>query len=212
MNYILIVDDRFVTRSGTSILLENELENVLVFEVHSFREALIACCTIVFDLVILDIDLPFGRKCRIIDIFRNLQKDSKIAMLSPQKENIYALRYIKAGANAYLSKSGNTIAKEVEIVLKSEKNVSIDKLISFPHNGEHINNPLEKLAQREFEIAVLFVRGFKNHEIATQLDLQITTVRTRKFYIFRKLEIASIAALSELFEPISEPLLQIIDN
>jgi len=41
MNYILIGDDCFVARSCTSIV----------------------CRNIILDLVILQIDLPFGRKC-----------------------------------------------------------------------------------------------------------------------------------------------------
>ena len=212
MNYILIVDDRFVARSGTSILLENELESALVFEVHNFREAIVACHTIIFDLVILDVDSPFGRKCKMIDVLRNMQKDAKIVLFSTKEENVYALRYLKAGVSGFLSKLGygTAIVKSVENVLKLGKSISMDncdKLIAFPQNGDQ-KNPLENLTQREFEIAVLLVRGLKNFEIANMLDLQITTVRTRKFIILKKLNITNVVELAELFEPLSEPLLR----
>ena len=77
---ILIVDDHFVVRSGMSLLLEKKLNDVFVIGVEDFQEALSACATIIFDLVILDINLPDGRECDMIDDLRKLQRDLKIVM------------------------------------------------------------------------------------------------------------------------------------
>ncbi|MGQ7944349.1 response regulator [Flavobacterium sp. WC2509] len=119
-NYILIVGDQLNVRSGTSILLEKKLNSVSAFEVHNFRDAFLACHTIIFDLVILDINLSFGRKCKVIETLRNLQKNVKIVMFLAQEENVYALRYIKAGANEFLNtcNNGNALVRAVEKVLE----------------------------------------------------------------------------------------------
>ena len=117
---ILIVDDHFIVRSGISILLNNKINDVFVIGVEDFRGALIACSTFSFDLVILDINLPDGRKCQMIDDLRALQKDLKILIFSAYDEDIYAVPYIQAGANGYLNKFNdpNSIIKAIKAVLE----------------------------------------------------------------------------------------------
>lgn len=202
---ILIVDDHFIVRSGMSLLLENELEDVQVFGANDFMEAVTDCGKTSYDLVILDINMPGGKKCYMIDDLRELQKDLKILIFSAHEEDIYAFRYIQAGANGYLNKlsDSDTIVKAVKTVLEAGKYISadiLDKFIAFSqHKGEN-NNPLEELTHREFEIAELLVKGFGNLEIANELDLKMTTISTHKLNIFKKLHITNIIELSELFK------------
>lgn len=202
---ILIVDDHFIVRSGMSLLLENELDNVQVFEANNFQEALVECGKTFFDLVILDINMPGGKKCYMIDDLRELQEDIKILIFSAHEEDIYAFRYIQAGANGYLNKLSDcdTIVKAVKTVLESGKYIStdiIDKFIAFSqHKGESAN-PLEELTHRELEIAELLVKGLGNLEIANELDIKMTTVSTHKLNIFKKAHITNIIELAELFK------------
>jgi DNA-binding NarL/FixJ family response regulator len=202
---ILIVDDHFIVRSGMSLLLENELDNVQVFGANDFPAALIEVRKTCFDLVILDINLPGGKKYYMIDDLRELQKSVKILIFSAHEEDIYAFRYIQAGANGYLNKlsDSRTIVKAVKTVLEAGKYIStdiLDKFIEFSQNKRENSNPLEDLTQREFEIAELLVRGFGNLEIANELDIKMTTVSTHKLNIFKKTHITNIIELSELFK------------
>jgi DNA-binding NarL/FixJ family response regulator len=206
---ILIVDDHFIVRSGMSLLLENELENVQIFGANDFQEALAECAKVIFDLVILDINLPGGKKCYMIDDLRELQKEVKILIFSAHEEDIYAFRYIQAGANGYLNKlsDSNTIVKAVKTVLEAGKYISIDimeKFIAFSQHKRESNNPLEELTHREFEIAELLVKGFGNLEIANELDIKMTTVSTHKLNIFKKSHITNIIELSELFKKFTD--------
>src|SRR6187431_2816802 len=111
---ILIVDDHFIVRSGMSLLLENEIENIQIFGANNFQEALAECGRFIFDLVILDINLPDGKKCYMIDDLRELQNDVKILIFSAHEEDIYAFRYMQAGANGYLNKLSDS-----EIIVKA---------------------------------------------------------------------------------------------
>jgi DNA-binding NarL/FixJ family response regulator len=202
---ILIVDDHFIVRSGMSLLLENELDNVEVFGASDFQEALVECSKNSFDLVILDINLPGGKKCYMIDDLRELQKDIKILIFSAHEEDIYAFRYIQAGANGYLNKlsDSDTIVKAVKTVLEAGKYISIDildKFIAFSQHKRESSNPLEELTHREFEIAELLVKGFGNLEVANELDIKMTTVSTHKLNVFKKTHITNIIELSELFK------------
>ncbi|KFC59973.1 response regulator [Flavobacterium gilvum] len=202
---ILIVDDHFIVRSGMSLLLENEIDGIQVFGVNDFPEAITELEKSFFDLVILDINLPGGKKYYMIDDLRALQKDVKILIFSAHEEDIYAFRYIQAGANGYLNKlsQSDTIVKAVKAVLEVGKYISadiLDKFISFSQNKKENRNPLEELTQREFEIAELLVKGYGNLEIANELDIKMTTVSTHKLNIFKKAQITNIIELSELFK------------
>lgn len=202
---ILIVDDHFIVRSGMSLLLENEIDGIQVFGSNDFPEALAELEKNYFDLVILDINLPGGKKYYMIDDLRELQKDVKILIFSAHEEDIYAFRYIQAGANGYLNKlsESDTIVKAVKAVLEVGKYISVDildKFISFSQNKKENSNPLEELTQREFEIAELLVKGYGNLEIANELDIKMTTVSTHKLNIFKKAHITNIIELSELFK------------
>src|SRR6478736_701857 len=136
---ILIVDDHFIVRSGMSLLLENEIEDVQVSDADDFPEALLALSNTVFDLVILDINLPGGRKHQMIDDLRSIQKDVNILIFSAHEEDIYAFRYFQAGANGYLNKLSNsdTIVRAVKMVLEHKRYMSKDilnKFIEFSQN------------------------------------------------------------------------------
>lgn len=202
---ILIVDDHFIVRSGMSLLLENEIDNVQIFGANDFREALTECNRFIFDLVILDINLPDGKKCNMINDLRALQKDVKILIFSAYEEEIYAFRYIQAGANGYLDKfsDSDTIIQVVKTVLESGKYISItimDKLIAFSQDGRESSNPLKDLTQRELEISELLIKGYGNLEVSNELDIKMTTVSTHKLNIFKKVEVNNIIELSELFK------------
>ncbi|HEU4788205.1 MAG TPA: response regulator transcription factor [Flavobacterium sp.] len=202
---ILIVDDHFIVRSGMSLLLENEIDDVQIFGANDFQEALSECGEVSFDLVILDINLPGGKKCYMVDDLRELQKDVKILIFSAHEEDIYAFRYIQAGANGYLNKlsDSDTIVKAVKTVLEGGKYIStdiLDKFIAFSQHKRESNNPLEDLTHREFEIAELLAKGFGNLEVANELDIKMTTVSTHKLNIFKKAHITNIIELSELFK------------
>lgn len=116
-----------------SLLLENELDDVQVFGANDFPGALIELGKVYFDLVILDINLPGGKKYYMIDDLRELQKNVKILIFSAHDEDIYAFRYIQAGANGYLNKlsDSGTIVKAVKTVLEAGKYISIDILDKF---------------------------------------------------------------------------------
>lgn len=202
---ILIVDDHFIVRSGMTLLLEKQLDNVVVFEANDFQEALVECSEHSFDLVILDINLPDGKKCYMIDDLRELQKELKILIFSAYEEDIYAFRYIQAGANGYLNKlsDSDTIVKAVKTVLEGGKYISIDIMDKFIAHSQHkreSGNPLEELTQREFEIAELLVKGYGNLEISNELGIKMTTVSTHKLNILKKTHITNIMELLEIFK------------
>ena len=101
---ILIVDDHLVVRTGVTIILQNEIDNLSISYASNFLETINLLNHAVFDLIILDINIHGGKNTEMIVDIRSIQSNVKILMFSAHEEEFYALRYIHAGADGYLNK------------------------------------------------------------------------------------------------------------
>lgn len=200
---ILIVDDHLVVRTGVSIILEEKIKNIAISTTENFNETLKILKEKIFDLIILDINIPGGRNTSMIDVIRNIQSEVKILIFSVYEEDTHACPYIIAGANGYLNKLSDKkkLTGAVDTILKTGNYLTPDivkELVKASTNKQSIN-PLDKLSKREREISELLVQGDGNIEIANKLSIQLTTVSTHKNKIFNKLNIKNIVELIGLF-------------
>lgn len=200
---ILIVDDHLVVRTGVSIILEEKIKNIAISTTENFNETLKVLKEKIFDLIILDINIPGGRNTSMIEVIRNIQSEVKILIFSVYEEDTHACPYIIAGANGYLNKLSDKkkLTGAVDTILKTGNYLTPDiikELVKASTNKQSIN-PLDKLSKREREISELLVQGDGNIEIANKLSIQLTTVSTHKNKIFNKLNIKNIVELIGLF-------------
>lgn len=200
---ILIVDDHLVVRTGVSIILEEKIKNIAISTTENFNETLKILKEKIFDLIILDINIPGGRNTSMIEVIRNIQAEVKILIFSVYEEDTHACPYIIAGANGYLNKLSDKkkLTGAVDTILKTGNYLTPDiikELVKASTNKQSIN-PLDKLSKREREISELLVQGDGNIEIANKLSIQLTTVSTHKNKIFNKLNIKNIVELIGLF-------------
>ena len=202
MNYkILIVDDHLVIKAGVSIILNNEINDLDISYSKDYFETLKCVKTNVYDLIILDINIPGGRSTDMIVEIKSFLPKVKILMFSAYEEVSYALRYIYAGADGYLNKlSGEEkIIEAVKSIMNSGKYLTaeiVNKLNTFHRNDEPIN-PFDKLSARELEITKFLVKGKGNLEISNYLNIKMSTVSTYKNRVFEKLEINNLVELIE---------------
>jgi len=200
----LVADDHSVVRQGVSLLLKELFFNAKIYQAGNFKETLKVLRETQIDLLVLDINFPDGNSLNIIPETKTIQPDIKILILSAYDEDIYALRYLNAGASGYLSK-GST-EEEMKLALKSmmvsgkyiTQNIK-DRILDSYITKKPIN-PLELLSNREVEVARLLIKGYGNMEIAELLQVKKTTVSTFKNRIFEKLEINNLADLIDFFQ------------
>lgn len=200
---ILIVDDHLVVRTGVTIILQNEIDNLDVSYASNFSETIKELNNNIYDLIILDINIPGGKNTVMISDIRSILPDVKILMFSAHEEESYALRYLDAGANGYLNKlSGeNKIVGAVKTIIETGKYISpeiANKLASNELNNCYLN-PFDKLSKREIEIVKLLVKGNGNLEISNHLNIQMSTVSTYKNRVFEKLKLNNLVELIEIF-------------
>ncbi|WP_284653067.1 response regulator transcription factor [Flavobacterium terrisoli] len=204
-NYtFLIADDHSIVRQGVSLLIKELFFSAKIHQAGSFRETLKVLRETKIDLLVLDINFPDGNSLNIIADIKTIQPDIKILIFSAYDEDIYALRYLNAGASGYLNKGSNE--EEMKHALKSmmvsgkyiTQNIK-DKILDSYISKKPVN-PLELLSNREVEVARLLIKGYGNMEIAEHLNIKKSTVSTFKNRIFEKLEIDNLADLIDFFQ------------
>ncbi|NHN26293.1 response regulator transcription factor [Flavobacterium jejuense] len=204
MSYkILIVDDHLVVKTGVSIILKSEIDNLDIQYTSTFSETLEKVKLFKYNLIVLDINIPGGKNVEMIAEIKTIVPEVKILMFSAHEEEFYALRYIHAGADGYLNKlsSEEKIVEAVKSIMSSGKFLTdalINQLNYSKLNNEPVN-PFDKLSNRENEITNLLVRGEGNLEISNILGIQMSTVSTYKNRIFEKLKINNLVELIEKF-------------
>jgi len=212
MKKVLIGDDHSIVRLGASIIIKENFPDAHIMQAQTYDEVYALLKKETFDLLLLDINMPGGNNIKAIKEITTLQPDVKILVFSSYEENLYALRYINAGAAGYVNK--NTAMSELQHAVQSihtrgkymseaVKELYIQKLTSSKSTFDG-NNPLNKLSNREVDVAKHLIKGLGILEVAGLLDLSSSTVSTYKSRIFEKLNVNNIPELIELFKLHSE--------
>jgi DNA-binding NarL/FixJ family response regulator len=201
---ILIVDDHLVVRTGVSIILQEEFKHFSISTASNYNSTIDIIKSKIFDLIILDINIPGGKNTTMVHEIREIQPEVKILIFSVYDEKTHACPYIVAGANGYLNKLSNEkeITGVVNTILTTGNYIStsmVSELVKASSSKASLN-PLDSLSTRELEIANLLILGDGNIEIANKLDIQLSTVSTHKNKIYNKLDIKNLVDLINLFK------------
>jgi two-component system invasion response regulator UvrY len=188
---ILVVDDQAVVRLGLEILLKDSFGSVILNFAPDFFSAVKYVSKEVWDLIILDINMPGGRSNKMIDKLRNIQPDVKVLVYTALEEDIYASHYMQAGANGFVSKTGD----EKELIK------AITKILfrpSFPSSIKEVSiaaDVFSDLSVREQEVLFQVIEGKYTKDIASNLNLKVSTVSTYKSRLFKIFNVGNVIEL-----------------
>jgi|ERR1044072_38346 DNA-binding NarL/FixJ family response regulator len=200
---ILIADDHSIVRYGLTKIIATLPDPVTVSTVEAFDDAVSLLSKQPFDLLILDINLPGGNSIQMLHAVRLQRPNIMVLIFSAYDEKMYAIDYLLAGADGYLSKNSSEEETKLAIqtLLKREKYMSAvtrqQMLNKLNQHKQPEVNPFDALSVREIEVMNLLTKGIPLQKIADVLHLQVSTVSTYKTRIFSKLEINSIIELLE---------------
>ncbi|WP_254562287.1 response regulator [Dyadobacter diqingensis] len=207
--HILIIEDHDIVALAVKGIVSNIFPGAIITSCTDFSLALLMFDeNTPFDLIILDIEVPGSESFNMIDILRKKQSDSRILIFTGYDEKKYAVKFLMAGANGFLSK--NSPSKKLEDALRTILNGSIyvsteiQQMINHQYiSGERPEKKANasKLSPREKEVLDLILAGKVTKEIASQLDLKLTTVSTHKARIFEKLNVSNLIGLFKLIQP-----------
>jgi len=196
---ILVADDHAVVRQGVQKILHDELPVVQLGEAKSVDEVLALLRSGVWDLLILDINMPGRSGLEALQDIKDMQHKPRVLVLSMHPEDQLAQRVIKAGASGYLTKD---TAPE-ELIIAVNKILSGGKYISFSLaeqlvgelQGETGQEAHKNLSDREYEVLRLIGLGKTPSQIAEILALSPKTVSTYRSRLLQKMGMESNAEL-----------------
>lgn len=203
---IIIADDHAIVRHGTAYLIKDLLGNCNIFQTEDFPETLSLLEKQSADLLIFDVNMPGGDNFQAIAQLRKIRPALKILVFSAYSEDLYAIRYLKAGANGYINKncSEEEVKQAIQMVLSKGKyisqHISHRLMEGFKQGGQQEQNPLKDLSNRETEVATLLIKGLGLLEISNHLNIQMSTVSTYKTRLYEKLGINNVPDLINLFK------------
>jgi two-component system, NarL family, invasion response regulator UvrY len=202
MTNVLIAEDHAIVRMALNILLKQMLTDVSITESTSFGKLLSRLNEQSFDLLILDINIPGGNNVQMIEPIRLRRPDIPILVFSSYEEQIYALRYLRAGATGYIHKESDTGELKVAIqkVMRHERYASTEilkQLLDDAVDKPLIQTGIASLTNREIDIMNMLVKGALPTEIKIVLNLQLSTISTYKMRIFQKMGVNNLAQLIE---------------
>ncbi|HCA06107.1 MAG TPA: DNA-binding response regulator [Chryseobacterium sp.] len=198
----LLADDHSIVRQGMAILIDEIVPNAKIYQTSSLLQIVELIESKGVEIAVIDAHFPDGNSLHILSQMKAANPNIKILVFTGLEEDLHVLKFIKAGANGYVSK----LSEEEEIrqaisdmVQKGEyfSALSRNLMVQFVHNPDLIN-PLSRLTNRELQIAEMYAEGNGNLEIANHLNIKQNTVSTIKKNIFEKLKIENLVELIDL--------------
>lgn len=203
MKATLIADDHHLVQKGLKIMLKEVLgsDNEVEFASNG-KEVLAKLSTSSFDMLITDLNMPGTDSLEMISGALRLCPSLKILIVTVSPDAIFAPRYLRAGANGYVSKeaSDDNLREAIWTVSNGRRYMSGSQAKDFADSflfGNQVN-PFEKLSKREFEVALLLLDGYGAIEVASALSIGTTTASTYRARVFEKLGIKSLIDLLRL--------------
>ncbi|WP_461117908.1 response regulator, partial [Spirosoma jeollabukense] len=182
---ILAADDHPLIRMSFEWSIPDLIPQARLIQCASFEEVLTTLEQQPIDLIILDIDMPDTQNSQMMTLIRAKQPQVLILIYSGLDELVFALPYIKAGADGYLAKSAPQadLKTAITALLNKGKYVSpsVQQLVLNNLGKKDQSwgeNPLQSLSPNEQKVLNLMAEGKWTKDIADILKLKATTVST----------------------------------
>ncbi len=201
MKNILIADGHYVVRMGTSLILETKLEYQCTIDfAGTYLEAKEKVSEKIYDLLIIDIDIPQSIFKAMVKELKKKQKQLRILIFSNYDENV-GIQYIEEGAAGYLNKGATEeeILASVKAIFEEGYYYTVDMMKKLVMQSTDIHS-VERLSKREFQIFKLLAEGNGNIEISNSLNLKMSTISTYKKKIFEKLQVKNVVDLVRIYD------------
>jgi DNA-binding NarL/FixJ family response regulator len=194
---ILICDDHPIMRLGIAAIIQSQPNMTIVGQAGTAEEALKLYWEHRPEITLMDLRLPDKSGVEVIRAVRRVNPDARFIVLTTYEGDDDIHQALEAGAMGYLVK-GMPHSVLMEALRKVHGG---RKFLPLPVTRALASRmPDGELSTREREVLSLLVRGKSNREIADQLSIKETTVKSHVSVILMRLNVtgrteAVVAAL-----------------
>jgi DNA-binding NarL/FixJ family response regulator len=195
---VLVVDDQALVRAGFVKLLEPEHDLQVVGEAGDGSEAVEAAARMRPDVILMDIRMPRLDGIEATRRIRAGSRAARVLVLTTYDLDEYVFDALKAGASGFLLKDApaDQLVAGIRVIAAGDALLApqvtkrlIEEFASRPTPPPGGPAELAELTAREREILTLIARGLTNGEIAGELVLGESTVKTHVGNILSKLSL-----------------------
>ena len=198
---VLLADDHALVRSGVRSVLEATGGIEVVGEAGRGDETLEMLVRLEPDVLLLDLHMPGGDGFDVLRRARDTAGGVRIVVLTLHVQPEYVSRALRDGADGYLSK---------DLAVQELPEAIADVMAGRPHFGAPVQEMMAKLVRagddeagarltpREREVWKGIAEGLTSKEIGARHDISVRTVESHRASLMRKLDVRSIAILTQL--------------
>ncbi len=192
---VLIADDQELVRTGFRVILQSEGDIEVVAEAENGHEAVRQAALTKPRVVLMDIRMPVLDGLAATEQILRQPDPPTVVVLTTFDQNEYVYRALRAGAAGFLLKDAPSSRLVAAVRAAATGDSLIEPSITqrlVQRFAETTATPgipavLMRLTERELDVLRLISRGLSNAEIAAEMVVAETTVKTHVARILTKL-------------------------
>ncbi|MDB5077519.1 MAG: NarL family two-component response regulator, partial [Chloroflexi bacterium] len=193
---VVLIDDHSMVREGLERMLSDHPDLQVVGAAATGSDGLRIINELHPDVVLCDLQLPDISGVEVISRVRTLFPDIRCVIVTTFDHDDFIYEGIKSGAKGYVLKdvSSTELAEAVRAAARNEsllQTVVAGKLLERFGEMARQGDMVEPLTEREIGVLRALATGSRNKEIALQLSLSESTIKTHLASIFGKLGVTT---------------------
>jgi two-component system, NarL family, invasion response regulator UvrY len=194
-----LADDHRLFRDGLKRILGETADITVMGEATDGLDALEKMRHGGWDVALLDVNMPGMNGLEVLKRVMNDGAKHQVLMLSTYHEDEYAIRTIRAGASAYLTKNSPTdlLISVIRRLANGGKYIdpNLAEKLLFDRGSPSAILQHSILSDRELDVLKLIAAGVSLTEISQKLALSTKTVSTYRARILEKMRMQNNAQL-----------------
>ncbi len=192
---VAIADDQALVRAGLRMIVESQPDLAVVGEAVDGNEAVELVARERPDVTLMDIRMP---NLDGIAATRRIAAQTRVVILTTYELDEYVFDALSAGASAFLLKAAppEDLVRAIRVVAAGDALLApsvtkrlIEEFAKRPEPAARSSKHLAELTERELAVLKQVARGYSNAEIAVNLHVAETTVKTHVAHVLDKLQL-----------------------